>query len=328
MKVNELREIIKKYNETEKEKIIVELYKRIPKNVKEDYSIDEYIGDINAKKEKKDLIPTMEHLEAEVKYFIQCANNDLYARPNKIIAKSERSRWRFRAKNYYKQLNSFLPETEDGKKATDLLKSLFRILSYGTHYLTFSSWNTFGAIQVSQPEFLSNIVQRKLSNGVTRDNLKYCIDLLNVKYDPNAYYESILNAFEACLKTSDARYMAIELLKEQVEIWKAKYKKSASYENELYTNYFVECIVDIYFELSETKEGISYFHKNYIKKDKEIKEFILLDIIEKFNLCKAWVSEYEKHLGKFEYRDYLNETYKKMLFNISDSTDITQKSGL
>lgn len=36
-------------------------------------------------------------------------------------------------------------------------------------------------------------------------------------------------------------------------------------------NYFVECIVDIYFELCEIKEGISYFHKQYIKRDKELK---------------------------------------------------------
>ena len=43
MKVSELREIIKKYNEEDKEKIIVELYKRIPKKTKEDYNIDNYI---------------------------------------------------------------------------------------------------------------------------------------------------------------------------------------------------------------------------------------------------------------------------------------------
>lgn len=91
MKVNELREVIKKYNETEKDKIIVELYKRIPKYVKEDYSIDDYIVNMNSKVEKENTKPSMETLEKEVKYFIQCANNDLYVRPNKIISKTERS---------------------------------------------------------------------------------------------------------------------------------------------------------------------------------------------------------------------------------------------
>ena len=311
MKVNELRETIKKYNEIDKEKIIVELYKRIPKYIKEDYSIDEYIINVNSKIEKENTKPTIENLEKEVNYFIECANNDLYVRPNKIISKNERSKWRFKVKNFYKQLNNFLPSTEEGDKATDLLKSLFNILSFGTHYLTFSNWNTFSAIQVSQSEFIKNIVQRKLSNGVTREKLKYCIELLNVEYDPQEYHRSILYAFESGLKTPDARYMAIELLKDQVELWKEKYQKDDSYENKEYTNYFVECILDIHFELCEIKEGITYFHKKYIEKYKEIKEYILLEKIEDFSFYKEWILEYEKHLGKISYRDSLKEKYEK-----------------
>lgn len=311
MKVSELREIIKKYNEEDKEKIIVELYKRIPKRTKEDYNIDNYIMNLNVKVEKADEEFTIERLEKEVNYFVECANSDLYASPNKIISKSERSKWRFKVRTFYKKLNSFLPTTEDGKKATDLLKDLFIILSFGTHYLTFSSWNTFGAIQISQSEFLKNIVQRKLANGITEDNLSYCIELLNVKYDPQEYHKSVLLSFESCLKTVDARYMAIELLKKQVVLWKEKYRQKDSYENETYANYFAECIIDIYIELCEVENGISYFHKQYIKKDKEIKEYILLEKLEEFGLYKEWILEYEKHLGEIDYRDRLKEKYKE-----------------
>ena len=311
MKIDELRETIKKYNEKDREKLIVELYKRIPKSIKEDYNIDEYIINLNTKMEKENIEITIERLEKEVNFFIECAYDDLYARPNKIISKNDRSKWRFKVKTFYKQLNSFLPTNEDGKKATDLLKGLFKILSFGTHYLTFSNWNTFRAIQISQSEFLKDIVERKLSNGVTRENLEYCIDLLNVQYDPQEYHSSVLYSFESCLKTPDARYMAIELLKEQVIIWKEKYKKDDSYENQEYTNYFVECVVDIYFELCEVKDGITYFHKQYLEKYKEIKEYILLQKMEEFNLYKEWVLEYEKHLGKISYRDSLKEKYTK-----------------
>lgn len=311
MKVNELREIIKNYNEEDKGKIIVELYKKIPKNIKEDYNIDNYIINLNTKIEKVNKNLTIERLEKEVEYFIECASDDLYVRPNKIIPKNERSKWRFKVKTFYKQLNSFLPTKEEGKKATDLLKDLFKILSSGTHYLTFSSWNTFGAVQVSQAEFLKNIVQRKLSNGITKENLSYCIDLLNVKYDPQEYHRAMLYSFESCLKTTDARYMAIELLKEQVENWKAKYKKESSYENEEYLNYFVECIVQIYFDLCEIQEGIKYFHKQYIEKNKEIKEYILLEMLEESELYKEWILEYESQAEKIDYRDSLREKYNE-----------------
>lgn len=106
--------------------------------------------------------------------------------------------------------------------------------------------------------------------------------------------------------------MAIELLKEQVDLWKEKYKKDNSYENEKYTNYFVECILDIYFELCEIKEGIAYFHKNHIEKDKGIKEYVLLRKMEDFRLYEEWILEYEKHLGKISYRDSLKEEYNEL----------------
>lgn len=312
MKVNELREILKNYNETDKEKIIVELYKRIPKNIKEDYNIDEYIKNINKKIDNKDNKVSIEYLEKEVKYFIECANDDLYVRPNRVIPKNERSKWRFKVKTFYKELNSFIPTTEEGRKATDLLGELFEILSFGTNYLTFSSWNTFGAIQVSQSEFLENIVKRKLANGMTRENIKYCVELLNAKYDPQEYHRSILNSFESCFKTPDSRYLVIELLKEQQTKWKEKYKKDKNYYNTEYTNYFVECIVDIYFDLHEVKEGVSYFHKEYIESDKEIKEYILLRIMEELEMYKEWVVEYENNIGKINYRDTLKQKYKEL----------------
>lgn len=311
MKVDELRNVIKKYNESDKEKIIVELYKRIPKNVKEDYNIDGYINTLNKKIEKGNTEITMERLEKEVNYFLECANSNLYVCPNRIIPKSERSKWRFKVKAFYKQLNSFLPTTEDGKKATKLLKELFKVLSVGTNSLTFSSWNTFGAIQVPQPEFLQVIIKRKLATGITKENLKYCVELLNVPYDPDEFHKSMLYTFISCLKTSDVRYMAIDLLKEQVEIWKAEYQKKTKYKDRTYINYFVECAVAIYFELAEIKEGITYFNKQYIETQNEVKEYILLEMLEDFELYNEWVAEYEKHIGKINYRERLKLKYNE-----------------
>lgn len=312
MKVSELREIIKKYNISDKEKIIVELYKRIPKYIKEDYNIDEYIVNINTSIEKKEEKISIEATEQEIKFFLQCANENFYVAPNKIIPKNERSKWRFKVKKFYKVLNTFVPTTNDGKKATDLLKELYKILSYGTNYLTFSSWNTFGAIGVTQSEFIRNIIERKLLNGITKENLSYCIDMLNYEYDPQEYHRNVLYSFESCLKTIDAKNLAIELLKEQVSVLEEKYKSNNSYKNGEYTNYFVECVFDIYVDLYQPEDAIKYFHKHYIEKDKEIKEYVLLDNLERNTLYEEWILEYEKHLGKINYRESLKERYIKL----------------
>lgn len=32
-------------------------------------------------------------------------------------------------------------------------------------------------------------------NGITKENLSYCMDLLNVKYDPQEYHRTILGRY-------------------------------------------------------------------------------------------------------------------------------------
>ncbi len=51
MLVKDLKKVISKYSNDEKDKIIVELYKRIPKSIKEDYDLDNYI--LNIKNQNK-----------------------------------------------------------------------------------------------------------------------------------------------------------------------------------------------------------------------------------------------------------------------------------
>lgn len=315
MLVPELRKIIEEYNNKDKDKIIIELYKRVPKNIKEEYAIDNFIIDINKKIVKEERFLNIETLEKEINYFIECAYDGLYERPNKIISKNERSKWRFKVIKFYKELNTFLPNTENGIRATELLKKLYLLISYSTNLLTFSNWDTFRAIKVSQSDFLNTIIDRKLKSGINKENIKYCVELLNAYYDPNEYHKSVLYTFTRSMKTTEMKKMAIYLLDEQVKDWNEKYKllkkeRKDTYNAEVYNNYFVECVVDIYFKLKEIDSGIEYFHKNYIKSDKEVKEYIVLNLIEEYDFYEEWVKEYEKH--DIDYRDSLRKRYKEL----------------
>ena len=311
MKVDELRKIIKDYSIENKDKIIIELYKKIPKSVKEDYNIDKYIQNINLKIDKVHEKESFEELQKEIEYFLDCVWDNLYCQPNRIISKDERSKWRFKVKKFYKKLNDVKVNTDNGKKATELLSEIYKTLSYGSNYLLFSSWNTFGSIQVAQSDFLRNIVDRKLCEGVTKENIKDCIDLLEAKLDPQEYHKNVLKVIENSLNIPDSKYLAIEILKEKVGEWKNKYNKDSSYDNEDQLNSFVECVVYMYFNLYEVDKGIKYFQKEYVYKQKEIKEYILLEIIEEYGFYKEWINEYEKHIGKIDYRDSLKEKYSK-----------------
>ena len=279
MLINELKQAIKTYNKDEKDKIIIELYKKIPKKKIKDSNIDDFILNVNKKIEVKaqDEFKDYNELEAEINYFLACVNQDLYASPNKIISKSERSKWRFKVKKYYKLLNSYSIDSDEGKKATDLLKELFIVLSEGSHYLKFSNWETFRAIGISQEDFYDNIIKRKLTNNFNLENLKYCIDLLDVEKDPYSSDEYIITTLIGNLKTIDMKYLAIDLIKQKVKE-KYDYKElNKSYSLRSLYNFYVETITKIYFSLKEIKEGIEFYQSNYFEKDSEVKEYIILN---------------------------------------------------
>ena len=87
--VNELKNEIKKYDKKELEFIIVSLYKRIPKKVKEEYDIDSYIKNIDINKKTdvaKKEIP-FDEIYNEIIYFIECIDLGYYCSPNRVIAK-------------------------------------------------------------------------------------------------------------------------------------------------------------------------------------------------------------------------------------------------
>lgn len=317
MLVKELRDIVSKYHSAEKDKIIVELYKRISKKTKEEYAIDEFIVNIkeNNRTTKKQDIITFDELVNEVNYFIECVDNDLYATPNKIIPKSERSKWRFKVKRYYKELSNIDPNTHKGEIATDLLIELYKELSIGIRILKFTSWDTFRAIQVSQCDFLENVVNRKLCKETTKENLTTCINLLSLELDSETWRTSLLLVFCSCLKDNNSRLSSIEILKQKVVEEQNKLVKVSndwhkSYQIEEVINTYIECILFLYIYLSDIDGGIKYYQKNYKETNVEVKEYILLEKLEMFDLEEEWIKEYESNT--IDYRNSLKEKYKKL----------------
>lgn len=318
MLISELKNEIKKYNKNDLEKIIVELYKRVPKSKKEEYDIDDFIKNINVDDKevvKKEL--DFDHFKKEIMYFLDCVDRGFYCSPNRIVSKKERSSWRFKVKRYYKELTKILPDSPNGGMATFLLIEIFKRLSTGSNTLLFVNWDTFRALGVSQDDYYDVIVKRILYNGYTKDSLKMCINLLGVLKDPEQLSYNMFEVFLNNLKTSFNKEDSIELIKYKIielkEELKEKLKKTTNYDTfylEEKINDYVKLTMNIFISLGETEKGIKFFHSNYIESNKEIKEYVLLSELEAFNLIDEWIKEYEKNMGKVDFRDYLNERYK------------------
>lgn len=319
MLVKDLRKTLEKYDKKEMCDIIVELYKRLPKKVKEDYDIDKFIEDINNKTKKEEKKVSFDDLCSEMRYFLDCAKAGYYSSPNKVIPKKERSNWRFKAKRYYKELTKTIPTTDIGVKSTKLLIELYELVSRGTNTLVFTNWDTFRALGVNQVEYLDMLYKRILSTGNSINNIKVCIDLLDNCKDPDILDEFLINVFVDNLRTEESKLTAINLLDEKVVEVKEKIKslgKKYNYHDMYYleedNNLYVETATRLYFSSFEVDEGIKYYQKNYIHYNSEVKEYILLEILRELELYEEWITEYESASKKIKLREELTRDYEKI----------------
>lgn len=319
MLVKDLRKTLEKYDKKEMTDIVVELYKRLPKKVKEDYDIDKFIEDINNKTKKEEKKVSFDDLCKEMGYFLDCAKAGYYSSPNKVVPKKERSNWRFKAKRYYKELTKTIPTTDIGVKSTKLLIELYELVSRGTNTLVFTNWDTFRALGVNQVEYLDMLYKRILSTGNSINNIKVCIDLLDNCKDPDILDEFLINVFIDNLRTEESKLTAINLLDEKVVEVKEKIKslgKKYNYHDMYYlekdNNLYVEIATRLYFSSFEVDDGIKYYQKNYIHYDSEVKEYILLEILRELELYEDWIIEYEGANKKIKLREELTKDYEKI----------------
>lgn len=310
MKVKEIRQELSKHDRNTLEDIIIELYKRMPKAKKEEFNIDSFI--INPIKEvKKEVIPvSFNELQEEIKYFLDCVDNEYYSSPNKVISKDERSKWRFKVKKYIKELNKIDINNPNYKDATFFLIELFKRLSKGTNYLLFSNWETFRAVGISQDSFYDLIVKRILIDGYTIEDVIKCINLLEVEKDPYDSSDYMFEKFTSNINKDKEE--VINLLKDKVNTLNKEIKtsKGSTYKKEEMVEGFIISIMDLYVSLNEIDTGIKYFKENYKHYDDETKMYILLETLEKYEFYSYWIKEYEKN--KVDYRRSLVEKYNEL----------------
>lgn len=315
MLVSEIRKEIEKYNQKEISDLVIELYKRIPKKIKEEYHIDDLIVNINNKSKKEEKLD-FNSLKQEIIAFLEDVDNGYYSHPNKIISKSERSKWRFKVKRYIKELNKISPDAIEGIASTQILIKLYELLSEGSNYLKFSNWETFRAVGISQADFYDLIVKRIFTKGYTTENLKIVVQLLKVPKDPYGLDEKLIETLITNLPTIDTKIKVIDLLKKEVDELASLIAVEKDYHKrfnlkELH-NLLVEGVFRTSISMHEVQNGILYYREHDIEIDKEITEFKILEYLENKNLIKDWIKEYESTKDKIDYRDSIKEKYKKL----------------
>jgi hypothetical protein len=244
MLISEVRELLKKYKEEDLRLIISEMYKSIPKKMREDKDIDALLQDVHAylrigKVEKiQDKQIDIKDLKPEIEEFIDYAYKQYYFAANSFVHKKERPKWRFKVKAYIKSLQGISVEGEEGKTANDLLEKLYNMLSYACGYYIFSTDDPFRSVGIEQTALLDTVIMRKLGNEINKESIKAVISLvINSRVDRETLHSSIINVLVKNLKSSDSKEIAIE----QCGILKVELNKSKSNSsNESFKSLFLD----------------------------------------------------------------------------------------
>lgn len=316
MKTAKLKAVIGNLSERELRLIIINLYKAIPKRLKDEKSIDSLITHpesfITHRRRKEKEIPDIEELQDETKQFITYAYNQYYFAPNQFVHKRERPKWRFIARRLYKSLISAASVEENLPVAARLLEKLYIMLCYSCRYVLFSAYDSFNSVGISQADFFEGVLNLKYKAEKPEEFVESAIRLM-INNGLNRYtlYEDLMDVVLKMLKTPDLKNIAIEKCNQIRRKLQSKPHKISAYQyNKMLANLAIMGFL-CYVRLYEYQEGIDYFKKEHKEKDEEIKLYILLRLLKRRELSKYWKQEYELAVKNgIRPRKELQEEYK------------------
>ena len=328
MKVNELRTVLGKYKPKELQEIAVALYKMIPKAKKEENDVDELLQNFTLEKPKqakKESHVDFNQLDGEIAWFLACADEQLFLAPNRIVPKSRRTKWRFEVKNFVKNLLAVSGENSDA--AAKHMVNIYNMLSYACNYYIFTSENPITAIGYRQTELLGIVLGKLFYSGYSEEAIKTAVyTTLDSNVDRFTLHTSLHYVLINSLKTPDTKetalkyciefpkdYYTYQSVKKIFKISGRSYSSSSTdYRYNGCRNNAAELYLLIKFSLQEYDEGIKYFWKNTIERDKEVKLYCLLELIGMEELDQLWLREYDKAVKSgIKPRESLQEEYSE-----------------
>ena len=224
MKVGELRNTIERYKPDQLKTLVVEMYKAMPKAVKEDQAIDDLISNPTSKRKarKRDAAPDIEVLRLDVETLIENAYSLCYLIPNRVVPKRERPQWRFTARRLYKQLGAVAADPGSLPDACSLLERLYLMLCRSCSETLFTAYDTFESVGISQAEFFERVLELNRRNETPRDFVQNSV-LLYLENGLNRYtlYTQLMDVVLRFLDTPDMIQIAIAAC-DQIRVEAAK----------------------------------------------------------------------------------------------------------
>jgi hypothetical protein len=313
MKIGEIRTLIKTHKREQLEQLLVELYKLVPKDKKEDNNVDQWIEKPPQKQSKKITktrkTRSIAEISKEVEFFCSNAYEQNYLAPNRSIPKKERPKWRFVVKRLYKEIQAAIDAGNDPVLCINELENLYKVLTYACHWQIFSAYDPFESVGIAQSEFFDKLVVLMRNHKDLEDFIQDCTWLIiNNPLNRYTLHTELIKIFTRECNTNDLLnlcYSETKIIRDDVMkepdddqgfSFSSRSSNGISYEKKRKLN----CLSEIGFmakiELCEYDAAIKYFNEHYIENSAEVKLYILVSLLFKHKLKTQIENEIESNI--------------------------------
>jgi hypothetical protein len=298
MKAEELRQRLETMSADNLRLLATQLYRMLPKKVAEQKGADRLISDPpgflqTAKAKKAPDLPDIDMLGFETEEFLENASQDRYFAPNRIIAKSERSRWRFVARRLVNDWRLVAEKPENAAQAAKALESLYKILCRGCEVYLFPSADTFRAIGMAQSDFLAHLLLVKVRLHSPEAWATDALSLLRLGAHGDTTTSQLQDVFVATMKTAEHKETALQIISRQFSASAAAAggNRQISWQQEHHRTNLLRLGFLITWALGEKDRAIQWLRTN--ARPMENAGSLLLRLVLETKDRQTWLREYE-----------------------------------
>ena len=331
MKISELRTQMGESTRENLEAALALVYKTLPKAKKEE--IDEDLsgvlrGETPKKPVKKEKTVDVGEVFPEIGQFLTYVDDGLYVTPNRIVPKSQRSRWRFAVMRWVKALLAIPEGSPDYEQAAAYLGKLYEKLCFACRMVVLPTRDPFAAIEVCQEDFYRSVAEHYLYEGTDRENVRAMAEL---SVNPGLSYESLtVEQMGVLVELAEQAHLLDDLDAVCRELLAEHRKKEQglpefiSYFDPTEDNHFDEknkvqhldeLILAVACRKQQAPAAFSFYFANAGEKDKEVALYIAMhEVTENFGTTDDTIAVYDYAVQKREVkpRDELREWYEEL----------------
>lgn len=288
MKLGDLRRRLGGCTPEQLRLVAVELYRAVPKAVREERALDEFIERPDPKSRRaaaRPEPPTFEEVAAETRRFVELAEADNYFAPNCLVSKKERARWRFVVKRLTSELQAHAARPERRPAVAELLEALYNLLCRACQVYLFRSDDPFRAIGIPQTEYLRKVLTLKTSWQAKPAFIREAIaSIVTRGTDRHTLTTDLMPVLLEFLPLPDHKYEVIAAAEEMIAATPPtagpRSDGHRQFSLDQRNNDLTDLVFHCYAQLGEWPNAIVFFNDNYRAHTPEVKLYCLVRALE------------------------------------------------